>query len=98
MPWHTTADLSRFDGRDGSFLRARPAENTLLLTTMDHLRTQGRHAFGTDDPVYGWWESADATVCGAYLRTPPHPVIVSTVAEEAIDSLVDIVAAAGRFN
>lgn len=98
MPWHTTVDLDLFDARAGSFLRAQPVENTLLLTTMDHVRTQGRRAYGDDDPVYGWWESPDATVSGAYLRTPPYPALVASAPDEAVESLVDIVAAIGRFN
>jgi len=98
MPWHTTTELDRFDARAGAFLRARPTENTLLLTTMDHIRTQGSHAFGDNDPVYGWWESLDTTVCGAFLRTPPYPALLSSVPDEALGSLVDIVATMGRIN
>ena len=95
MPWHTTTDLGRFDARAGAFLRARPTENTLLLTTMDQV---GSYLSGNGDPVYGWWESTDATVTGAFLRTPPYPVLLSNLPDDAVESLVDIVAAAGRMN
>ena len=95
MPWHTTTDLERFDAQAGAFLRTRPTENTLLLTTMDHASS---HLYGNSDPVYGWWESPEATVTGAFLHTPPYPVLLSSVPDEAVESLVDIVAAIGRLN
>src|SRR4029450_9920560 len=98
MPWHTTTDLDRFDARAGAFLRARPTQNTLLLTAMDYVRMQGNHAYGDDDPVYGWWELPDTTVCGAFLQTPPYPALMSSVPDEAVESLVDIIAGMGRIN
>jgi len=98
MPWHTTTDLDEFDAHAGDFLRARPTENTLLLTAMDYVKTQGSHAYGNNDPMYGWWESPDATVLGAYLCTPPYPVLVSSIADDAVEPLVDIVATMGRVN
>jgi GNAT superfamily N-acetyltransferase len=98
MPWHTTTDLDEFEAHAGDFLRARPTENTLLLTTMDYVKTRGIHAYGDNDPMYGWWESPDATVLGAFLRTPPYPVLVSSVADDAVESLLDIVATMGRVN
>ncbi len=66
----------------------------MLLTTMDHV---GSYLSGNGDPVYGWWESTDATVTGAFLRTPPYPVLLSNLPDDAVESLVDIVAA-GRMN
>ncbi|MGE5829502.1 MAG: GNAT family N-acetyltransferase [Micromonosporaceae bacterium] len=98
MPWHTTNDLDRFHARAGAFLRTRPAENTLLLTTLDNVRVRGGRSYGDEAPTYGWWELPDGTVGGAYLHTPPYPVLVSAVPDQAIASLVDIVAAMRTFN
>jgi hypothetical protein len=98
MPWHTTTDLDQFDAHAGDFLRARPVENTLLLTAMDYIRTQGSHAYGDHDPIYGWWESPSAAVLGAFLRTPPYPALLTGVPDEAVESLVDIVGTMGTIN
>jgi hypothetical protein len=98
MPWHSTTDLDQFEARAGAFLKSQPTENTLLLSTMEYVRAAGRHAYGDEDPVYGWWEASDAAVCGAYLCTPPYPMLVTSVPDEAVESLVDIARTVGGVN
>ncbi len=98
MPWRTTKDLSQFDAVAGGLLRADPVRNTLLLTALDHLRLRGGHAFGDEDPIFGWWDAPDSAVTGVLVRTPPWPLIVSAVPPEAIESLVDILLDMGCFN
>jgi GNAT superfamily N-acetyltransferase len=98
MPWRTTKDMSEFDAVAGDLARADPIRNTLLLTALDNLRVRGEHAFGDDDPVFGWWEAPDSAVAGVLVRTPPWPLIVSAVPPEAIESLVDIVLSMGCYN
>jgi GNAT superfamily N-acetyltransferase len=98
MPWRTTKDMSEFDAVAGDLVRIDPVRNTLLLTALDNLRVRGEHAFGDDDPVFGWWEAPDSAVTGVLVRTPPWPLIVSAVPPEAIESLVDIVLPMGCYN
>jgi FR47-like protein len=98
MPWHTTTDLDRFDAAAGALLRSRPIENTLLLTTMDTLRRRGGRAYGDEPPRYGWWEADGGLVGGAFLHTPPYPLMLSHLPEDAIGSFVDIGVAGGRVN
>jgi hypothetical protein len=89
MPWTTTGDLSAFVAAAGAFLRARPVPNTVLLTTADNLAVRGLHTYGSGDPRFGWWRDDDGEVTGAFLRTPPHPALVTEVPAEAVESLVD---------
>src|SRR5262245_31431315 len=98
MPWRMTKDRDHFEALAGARLRAEPVRNTLLLTAVDNLRVRGAHAFGNEDPVFGWWEAADSAVMGVCLRTPPWPMIVSAIPGEALDSLVDILLDVGCFN
>jgi hypothetical protein len=98
MPWRTTNDLDQFDAVAGALPRADPVRNTLLLTAVDNLRVRGTHAYGDDDPVFGWWEAPDSAVTAVLLRTPPWPLIVSTIPSEALDSLVDILVTVDCFN
>jgi GNAT superfamily N-acetyltransferase len=90
--------MSEFDAVAGDLVRIDPVRNTLLLTALDNLRVRGEHAFGDDDPVFGWWEAPDSAVTGVLVRTPPWPLIVSAVPPEAIESLVDIVLPMGCYN
>src|SRR5512138_145406 len=98
MTWHTTTELDRFDAAAGPFLRTQPIENTVLLTTMDGLYRRGGRAFGDEPPRYGWWVRADGTVHGAFLHTPPYPLLLSQLPEAAIDSFVDMVVDGGQVN
>jgi hypothetical protein len=89
MAWTTTDDLDEFVAAAGGFLRVRPVPNTLLLTTADNLRARGRHTYGSGDPRFGWWRPEGGEVGGAFLRTPPHPAMLTDLPDEAIESLVD---------
>ncbi|MGP4004377.1 GNAT family N-acetyltransferase [Streptomyces sp. 8N706] len=46
-----------------------------------------KHALGDDAPEYGWWRAPDGTTQGAFLRTPPYPVLLSRMPEAAADAL-----------
>jgi predicted GNAT family acetyltransferase len=89
MPWTTTGDLDEFVAATGAFLRERPAANTLLLTTADSLAVRGLHTYGPGDPLFGWWRTDGGEVAGAFLRTPPHLVLLSDVPDDAVVTLVD---------
>ncbi len=83
MTWFLTADLEEFADTAGEFLRSRPVQHTVHLTLVGRLRRQGLHAYGPDDPVFGWWQPAGAAVGGVLLQTPPHPVLFSAIPPEA---------------
>jgi len=92
MAWHLTDSADEFWSVAGEFLRARPVENSLLLTLTDTLRTRDPHYYGADDPLFGWFESAGA-VRGACLQTPPHALIIAGAPPaEAVAELATVLA------
>lgn len=94
MAWTLTGDVERFAGTAGTFLRSHPIEHTVLLTVVGRLRRQDIHAYGPDDPAFGWWQSPAGEVAGVLLHTPPHPVMFSLIPAEAVAGAV--AALAGR--
>jgi predicted GNAT family acetyltransferase len=77
MPWHLTDSVDEFDETAGDFLRSRPVEHTVQLTLIDTLRKRGPHAYGPDDPIFGWWQRDSGAVDGAFIQTPPHPLLLT---------------------
>ena len=83
MVWHITNDVEEFLDAAGGFLRARPVENTVLLTVTDALRVRGPHADGSEAPVFGWRAGEDA----AFVRKPPRGALISAMSPEAAAEL-----------
>jgi RimJ/RimL family protein N-acetyltransferase len=77
MAWHMTDSVDEFHDTAGDFLRSRPVEHTVPLTLVDTLRKRGPHAYGPDDPIFGWWTTPDGVVDGAFVQTPPFPLLVT---------------------
>jgi RimJ/RimL family protein N-acetyltransferase len=84
MSWRLTEDIDEFGSAAGDFLTLRPVENTVFLTIIDTLRRRGLTAFGPEHPVFGFWSGADGHVDGVFLRTPPHPTMVSALPADAV--------------
>src|SRR3954471_22988812 len=85
MPWHTTTDPDRFAAGAGAFLRERPAENTVPLTVVEGLRTQGADP---DATLLGWWtDAAGGPATGAFLLTTPYPVHLTEMPDAALVAL-----------
>jgi RimJ/RimL family protein N-acetyltransferase len=96
MPWTLTRDLDEFFAAAGDQLRAEPVLHNLPLTVLDSLCKRGPSAFGDDAPVYGWHEPADGRLDGAFLQTPPFPVLVAMLpAGSAADLITRLVAETG---
>lgn len=87
MTWHLTSDVDEFLAMAGDWLRARPVENTVLLTIADTLRQRGPTAYGDTPPQFGWWSGG-----GAFLRTPPRGAILSAMPPAAVVALVPALA------
>lgn len=87
MSWQISEAVQEFLDRAGPFLRSRPVENTVLLTLADTLKSRGPRVFGPDDPIFGWWTADDGQVRGAFLQTPPYPVMLSTTPPESVPAL-----------
>ena len=97
MAWQTTDDLAAFDAAALDFLRAQPTQNTILLSVPSVLRERGLNAFGDERPRFGWYADAHGVVGGAFLQTPPHPLLLSDLPDlAAARSLVEALRASGR--
>jgi GNAT superfamily N-acetyltransferase len=78
--WSITPDVHEWLDAAGDWLRARPAEHTVLLSVAETLRAGGSFDDTGAVPVaLGWWADADGAVLGAFLHTPPHPVQLSAL-------------------
>lgn len=91
--WVLTEGVEEFLAGAGDFLRAQRVPNTVLLTVSETLRMRGPSMFGQDPPLFGWWGDGDA-VTGAFMTTPPYPLLLSAMPEEALEALAE--ALAGR--
>jgi RimJ/RimL family protein N-acetyltransferase len=83
--WVTTGDAAGFLAAAGAFLRAERARNTVLLTVTETAlaepSTYAAPAEADPDkrPLFGWWTAEDGAVGGAFLHTPPFPVLLSAM-------------------
>jgi GNAT superfamily N-acetyltransferase len=55
----------------------------------------GRDAPRADRPLFGWWSDPAGTVAGAFMHTPPFPIVLTEVGLEAAAELA-AVTLAGR--
>lgn len=79
MPWRRTENLAEFEAAAGDLLRSDPAQHTIALTALEAMRQRGNAAFGDVAPAFGWHESVPAQTDGAFLQTPPFPVLVAAL-------------------
>jgi hypothetical protein len=89
MTWRTTSDLDEFVAATHDLLHADVAGNTIILTTLENLAARGPHTYSEQTPRYGWW-SPDGVVTGAYLQTPPFPVLLTALPDDAIPALTEV--------
>jgi GNAT superfamily N-acetyltransferase len=102
MGWRTTGDVAGFLAAAGDYLRRERARNTVLLTVAEQIRVNpGRHAPSRDAghgaaavPLFGWWTAPSGEVAGAFLHTPPHPLVLTAVPAHVAEDLA--VTLAGR--
>lgn len=95
MSWLTTHDLDAFTAAAGPFLRAEAAPHTVLLTVTASLDAAGLDRYGDETPEFGWWRGPDDRVAGAYLCTPPHPLVLARMPDAAAVELAELRATDG---
>jgi predicted GNAT family acetyltransferase len=86
--WVLTEDVEEFLAAAGDFLRSQRVRNTVLLTSSETLRVQGPEMYGPVPPLFGWWCDGDE-VTGAFLESPPYPMLLSHLPREALEPLAD---------
>ncbi|MDX6356250.1 MAG: hypothetical protein QOF98_3153 [Streptomyces sp.] len=78
MGWIFTHEPALFEAAAGPFLARRPVENSVPRTVCGVLRRRGLDAYGSEPPEFGWWRPAGGgEVAAAFVRTPPHPPLLT---------------------
>lgn len=95
MTWHLTGDVGQYLSAAGEFLRARPAEHTILLTVAEHARLGGAGRTA-GQALFGWWTSSGG-VAGAFVHLRPYPAALSQLPADAAAALPAALAQAGDF-
>jgi predicted GNAT family acetyltransferase len=96
MAWQLTEDVDTYFAAAGDFLRACPAENTVILTAVAAVRSHGPGAFGGSAPLFGWQAEPGGGVTAAFLHTPPFPVVLTAMTDAQAAALAAELAARGR--
>jgi predicted GNAT family acetyltransferase len=96
MAWQLTEDLETYLAAAGGFLRAHPAQNTIMLTAAEAIRARGPGAFGGPAPLFGWQAEPGGAVSAAFLHTPPYPVVLTTMSAARAASLAAELAGRGH--
>lgn len=109
MGWRTTGDVAAFLAAAGDYLRRDRVRNTVPLTVAEQLRVSTvNHAPSRDAepadrpgpvpdpaaaPLFGWQTDLAGEVAGAFLHTPPHPLLLTAVSAQAAAELAAALAA-----
>jgi GNAT superfamily N-acetyltransferase len=96
MAWQLTEDLETFITTAGSFLRARAAANTIMLTATELLRAKGAEAYGDATPLFGWLAGPGGAVAAAFMHTPPFPGVLTDMTDAAAAELAADLAGRGH--
>jgi predicted GNAT family acetyltransferase len=62
----------------------------VLLTILESLSQRGPTVYGDTPPVFGWHADAAGETDGAFLRTPPHPVLLAKLPDGEAPALVEL--------
>jgi predicted GNAT family acetyltransferase len=92
MPWQLTDSLEDFTAATDQYLRSDPVRNTVPLTVLETLREAGPTAFGDATPVFGWHQSVSGAADGAFLQTPPHPLLLTSLPDGSARDLIELLA------
>ena len=96
MAWQTTGDVTEFLAAAGPYLRRERARNTVILSVTETMRAAAPTAAASTPapaaepaagPLFGWWTGQAGEVAGAFMHTPPFPVVLTEVAPPAAADL-----------
>lgn len=87
MGWRFTHDLEEYAAVAAPLLAADPARHTISLTVIENARTRRRPLRPPE--LYGWWTSPTGTPAGAVSHTPPFPLLLGVVPDEAVLPLAE---------
>jgi len=84
MAWHETEDVEQYLAAAGDLLFAEPGLHTISLTVCENVRAR------PDGTRFAWWQQPDGEVTGCVSLTPPYPLAIGVVPQEAVSALVDL--------
>lgn len=89
MQWRTTGDVAEFLAAAGEYLWRERARNTVILTVSEQLRVNPSRYSGhpSGEPLLGWRTDQAGVVDGAFLHTPPHPLLLTAVSPDVAADL-----------
>ncbi|MGX9886721.1 GNAT family N-acetyltransferase [Streptomyces sp. NPDC002276] len=94
--WHLTHDVDDFLARAGEFLRSRPAQHTMALTTIEKIRGRGADGGGTETPLFGRLEYGGEVRAAFYRVTTRHRLNPTALTPEQADTLAAHLAGLGQ--
>jgi GNAT superfamily N-acetyltransferase len=110
MAWQTTGDVIEFLAAAGPYLRRERARNTVILSVTESMRVSAEASAGDSSaaaarpgsasasasarPLFGWWCDPAGPVAGAFMHTPPFPVVLTAVDLAAAAELAAVAMAA----
>jgi predicted GNAT family acetyltransferase len=83
--WEFTDDVAAYADAVGPVLAAQPERFTIALSVVDNVRHGLRWS---DLPMHFGWHVRGDVVDGVVLVTPPFPLVISVLAQDAVDDLV----------
>jgi RimJ/RimL family protein N-acetyltransferase len=92
MAWLLTQRLADFMSAADRYLHSDPVRNTVPLTVLETLRQRGLSAYADSAPVFGWHETRPGEADGAFLQTPPFPMLVADLPPGSSVGLVKLIA------
>jgi GNAT superfamily N-acetyltransferase len=93
--WQTTSDAAGLLAVAGEYLSAQRAKNTVMLTVTATMQASPALFYGAPgaepeperSPLLGWWTGPAGQVGGAFLHTPPFPLLLTSVTPPAAADL-----------
>ena len=93
MTWTFSTEVNEYDAAAGPLLRSDAARHTIGVTVID----SARHRAELLDPPeqFAWWTDDDGDVTGCASLTPPWPLLLECVPDEALRPLAEQLLATG---
>lgn len=96
MSWTLSSQVEQYAEAVASLLRTDPVRHTVSLSVVAALRSGRR--FSSIPPLFGWWSGPhEASVTGAFSHTPPYPLLLAALPDDAAATALARELAARRY-